>query len=96
MVKKDLAKAVSGVTGFTVRDSVKIIEAVFNKIEEAVVYSDKLFIRGFGTFYLKKFKGKTGRIVKTGVSVKFDDYHKVVIKMSKRLKHKILDVKRLK
>ena len=45
------------------------VNLFFNSIKEALIAEDRVEIRGFGSFNIKKYDGYTGRNPKTGESV---------------------------
>ena len=60
MNKAELISGVAQRTGFTKKDSEKMINAVFDTISEALEKGDKVQIIGFGTFFIRTFKEREG------------------------------------
>ena len=69
MTKKDLIKEVSRAVEITRKESEVIVEAVFSSIIEALQRGDKIELRGFGSFRIRKRDSRTGRNPKTGAGV---------------------------
>ncbi|MGO9118848.1 MAG: HU family DNA-binding protein [Desulfomonilaceae bacterium] len=67
MNKSDLSKSLSKETDLPIRKSEEIIDKVFDTMSNALIAEDRIEIRGFGAFSVRKYKGYTGRNPKTGV-----------------------------
>jgi len=69
MTKAELVEDVSKASHLTRKHSEVIVDAVFSSIVEAIGRGDKVELRGFGTFRLKRRDSRTGRNPKTGAGV---------------------------
>ncbi len=69
MTKAELVEEVARETDLTRKHSEVIVEAVFSSIIEALQKGDKIELRGFGSFRLRRRDGRTGRNPKTGAGV---------------------------
>ena len=69
MTKAELVDTVSRVSDLTRKHSEVIVEAVFSSIIEALQRGDKIELRGFGSFRIRKRDSRTGRNPKTGAGV---------------------------
>ena len=69
MTKAELVDAVSRVSDLTRKHSEVIVDAVFTSIMDALHKGDKIELRGFGSFRVRRRDGRTGRNPKTGVGV---------------------------
>jgi len=69
MNKSDLIAALAGETDLTRRKAEEIVNTVFDTMAGALVRDDRIEIRGFGSFTVKKYKGYTGRNPKTGQKI---------------------------
>ena len=67
MNKSDLSKSLSKETDLPIRKSEEIIDKVFDTMSNALIAEDRIEIRGFGAFSVRKYEGYTGRNPKTGV-----------------------------
>ncbi len=66
MNKSELISVVAEKTGFTKKDTEKVVNAVFDGIGEALAKGDKVQIIGFGTFDVRDRKEREGRNPATG------------------------------
>ena len=64
----------------------------FDNIKKALAEGDKVEIRGFGSFVLKKYKGYTGRNPKTGEPVEVEPKVLPVFRTGKDLKERIMEL----
>jgi integration host factor subunit beta len=69
MTKAELVDEVSKVSDLTRKHSEVIVEAVFTSIINALHQGDKIELRGFGSFRLRRRDSRTGRTPKTGAGV---------------------------
>ena len=61
MTKAELVKEVAGKTGIETSACSAIIEATMESIKENMAAGNEVFLRGFGSFTLKKRASKTAR-----------------------------------
>ncbi len=67
-----------------------IVDSFCHSIEKALKYGQKIELRGFGTFFVKKLKEKySARNPKTGELIYIPEKNKVRFRSSKILKKKI-------
>jgi integration host factor subunit beta len=69
MTKAELIEELSAVANITRKHSEVIVDAVFSSIVAALQQGEKIELRGFGTFKLRRRESRTGRNPKTGVGV---------------------------
>ena len=86
MTKADLVDEVSRATELSRKDSEVIVEALFDSVVRALKNSDKLEVRGFGSFRIRKRKARQGRNPKTGEKVDVPEKKVPYFKPSKELK----------
>jgi integration host factor subunit beta len=86
MTKADLIEKVSRAAGMSRKDSEVIIETIFESIVQALRSSDKLEVRGFGSFRTRERKSRVGRNPKTGERVEVPPKRVPYFKPSKALK----------
>ena len=89
MTKIDLTDRVAGLGDLTRRDSEVIVETMFDAIVDALKASDKVEVRGFGSFRTRQRNSRTGRNPKTGVSVAVPAKKVPFFKPSKELRELI-------
>ena len=89
MTKADLIDGVSQAVGMTRRDSEIIVETIFDSISKALRASEKIEIRGFGSFRTRQRKPRIGRNPKTGARVEVPSKTVAYFKPGKELKERI-------
>jgi len=87
MTKAELVEEVSRVSDLTKKHSEVIVDTVFKSIIDALHRGEKIELRGFGSFRLRKREPRKGRNPKTGDKV--DVPPKKVFKPGKELKELI-------
>ena len=87
MTKTDLIEEVSLKTDeLTKKQTEIIVNMLFDSIKEALAEGDKIEIRGFGSFRLRKRRTREGRNPKTGENVNVPDKKVPFFKAGKELK----------
>jgi integration host factor subunit beta len=66
MTKADLVEEVSRVSDLTKKHSEQIVDTLFKSIIDALQRGEKIELRGFGSFRLRKREPRKGRNPKTG------------------------------
>ena len=89
MTKSDLVERLTEKTNLTKKKVEAIVNCVFDTMFEALVNSDRIEIRGFGSWYVKDYKSYTGRNPKTGTSVKVGEKKLPFFKVGKELKEMV-------
>jgi integration host factor subunit beta len=70
MTKAELVEEVSRVSDLTKKHSEVIVDTVFKSIIDALHRGEKIELRGFGSFRLRKREPRKGRNPKTGKELK--------------------------
>jgi len=86
MTKADLIDEVSRAVEMTRKDSELMVETIFESIVNALRASDKIEIRGFGSFRTRQRQSRIGRNPKTGARVEVPPKKVPYFKPSKELK----------
>ena len=86
MTKAELIEEVSRVVEMTRKDSEVIVEAIFDSVVRSLRNSDKIEIRGFGSFRTRQRQPRVGRNPKTGARVDVPAKRIPYFKPSKELK----------
>ncbi|TNC48952.1 integration host factor subunit beta [Rubellimicrobium rubrum] len=73
------------------RDVEKIVNVIFDRIVEAMAQGNRVELRGFGAFSVKKRDGRTGRNPRTGEAVDVDEKHVPFFKTGKLLRDRLND-----
>ena len=89
MTKSDLIEELTQKLQLTKKKVESIVNCCFDTMFEALVNGDRIEIRGFGSWYVKSYKGYTGRNPKTGTSVEVPEKKLPFFKVGKELKKRI-------
>ena len=71
------------------RDVEKIVNTIFEEIIETMAGGDRVELRGFGAFSVKKRDSRTGRTPRTGESVAVEEKHVPFFKTGKLLRDRL-------
>lgn len=71
------------------RDVERIVNTVFDEIIEAMSRGDRVELRGFGAFSVKKRDARIGRNPRTGDAVKVEEKHVPFFKTGKLLRDRL-------
>ena len=71
------------------RDVEKIVNTIFEEIIETMAGGDRVELRGFGAFSVKKRDSRTGRNPRTGESVAVEEKHVPFFKAGKLLRDRL-------
>ncbi len=66
MTKADLVEEVIRVADLSKKDAESVVNTVFSQIMEALRSDDKIELRGFGSFRVRRRRSRLGRNPKTG------------------------------
>ena len=88
IVKSKLLKQLSNnYPNFLKKDLEKFTNIILNEIKKALRRGDRVELRGFGTFFVKKIKEKySARNPKTGEIIYVPEKNRIRFKASKKLK----------
>ncbi len=89
MNKVDLIQALKNSNNLSRLEAEKIVTLFFDQITEALAQGERVEIRGLCSFYVKKYKGYTGRNPKTGEKVKIKPKKLPFFKVGKELKERV-------
>lgn len=70
MTKAEIIEQIVASTGIEKPTVAATMEAVMETIKQNMVKGENIYLRGFGTFLLKKRAAKTGRNISKGTSIK--------------------------
>lgn len=71
------------------RDVEKIVNTIFEEITDALANGDRVELRGFGAFSVKKRDARVGRNPRTGESVAVEEKHVPFFKTGKLLRDRL-------
>lgn len=71
------------------RDVERIVNTIFDEITGAMARGDRVELRGFGAFSVKKRDARIGRNPRTGASVNVEEKHVPFFKTGKLLRDRL-------
>ena len=71
------------------RDVEKIVNTIFNEITDALASGNRVELRGFGAFSVKKRDARIGRNPRTGERVEVEEKHVPFFKTGKLLRDRL-------
>ena len=71
------------------RDVERIVNTIFEEIIDAMARGDRVELRGFGAFSVKKRDARTGRNPRTGEAVDVEEKHVPFFKTGKLLRDRL-------
>jgi integration host factor subunit beta len=83
MNKLDLIASLSKETDLSARKAQEVVDTFFDTMSKALIGGDRIEIRGFGAFSVRKYEGYTGRNPKTGVTTVVEAKRLPFFKMGK-------------
>lgn len=96
MRKADLVNVISEKTGVPKVDVLVSIETFFNEIKDTLSTGENVYIRGFGSFVIKKRAKKIGRHIKKNVALEIPEHYIPAFKPAKIFMDQVKDsVKKL-
>lgn len=90
MIKSELiAKMVENNPHLYQRDVERIVGTIFEEISVALAKGDRVELRGFGAFSVKRRPARTGRNPRTGATVEVEEKFVPYFKTGKDLRQKL-------
>ena len=83
MRKADLITKISEKTGIAKVDVLVAMEAFFKEAKESLKKGENVYIRGFGSFVVKKRAKKIGRNIKKNIAIEIPEHYIPVFKPAK-------------
>ncbi len=90
MRKADLINKISDKTGIPKVDVLVTLETMFREIKSSLAGGENLYIRGFGSFIIKKRAAKIGRNIKKNIAVAIPEHFIPAFKPAKEF---VLEIK---
>lgn len=75
MRKADLVTAISEKTGVPKVDVLVSLETFFKEVKNSLADGENVYIRGFGSFVIKKRAKKIGRHIKKNVAIEIPEHY---------------------
>lgn len=83
MRKADLVAIISEKTGVPKVDVLVTLETFFTEVKDTLSSGEDVFVRGFGSFVLKKRARKIGRHIKKNVAIEIPEHYIPAFKPAK-------------
>ncbi|MCX7704904.1 MAG: integration host factor subunit beta [bacterium] len=83
MIKKDFVEEIAKETGLSKSMIRMIVEKFIDQIRESLLKKERIELRNFGVFKVKKVKPKKGRNLRTGEQIPVPERWKVTFKPSR-------------
>ncbi len=90
MTRSDLIELFTLKTDVTIPVAEAIVHEIFGCMSEALVAGDRIEIRGFGSFEIREYEGRSGRNPKTGEVIKVGPKKSPFFKVGKELKERVM------
>ncbi len=75
MRKADLVAAISEKTGIAKVDVLVALESFFTEVKDTLTKGENVYIRGFGSFVVKKRAKKIGRHIKKNIAIEIPEHY---------------------
>jgi integration host factor subunit beta len=89
MNRSDLINELKNQTLLSRKDAEKFVETFFGAVSDTLMKNDRVEIRGFGSFTVKKYKPYVGRNPKTGTKISVPPKKLPFFKVGKELKEMV-------
>jgi len=89
MTKSELIETLAKAEGITLKAAETAVNVTFQSMEQSLFRSERLEIRGFGSFKVKEYEGYKGRNPKTGELIEVSSKKLPFFKVGKELKERV-------
>lgn len=89
MTKADIVNSISQKTGIDKPTVLNIVEAFMTSVKESLANEENVYLRGFGSFILKKRAQKTARNISKNTTIIIPEHNIPAFKPAKTFKHEI-------
>ena len=69
MTKLDIVAKISAKTGIEKKETMAVVEAFMSVVKSSMCEGKNVYLRGFGTLYIKKRAQKPGRIISRNTTI---------------------------
>ncbi len=91
MRKADLVAAISEKTGVPKVDVLVTLETFFKEVKGSLADGENVYIRGFGSFVIKKRAKKIGRHIKKNIAIEIPEHYIPAFKPAKVFVEQVKD-----
>lgn len=89
MRKADVVNSIAEKTGIPKVDILVALEAFFKEVKTSLIEGEPVYVRGFGSFILKKRAAKIGRNIKKNIAVEIPEHFIPAFKPAKEFVHAV-------
>lgn len=89
MTKSELVEVVAQRMDVSKKRAEAIVNAVFDSMKQALLDDERVELRGFGSFSIRNYDGRTGRNPRTGEEVEVPPKKSVHFKVGKELRERV-------
>ena len=89
MTKADIVNSISQKTGIDKPTVLNIVEAFMTSVKESLANEENVYLRGFGSFILKKRAQKTARNISKNTTIIIPEHNIPSFKPAKTFMHEI-------
>ena len=89
MNKSHLIETLARTENLTIKTAEDVVNTIFKEMEKALIRSERIEIRGFGSFKIKKYNSYNGRNPKTGKIIKVESKKLPFFKVGRELKERV-------
>jgi len=86
MKKKEIIREIAKKTGIEVMQTETIVESFMSTVKEQLSNNEIIYLRGFGSFQLKKRAAKKARIIRKNIAITIPAHYIPSFKPSKKFK----------
>lgn len=83
MTKAEIVKVISDKTGINKKDTLVVVEALMDTVKETMIGGEEVFLRGFGSFIIKRRAAKPARDISKNVTVMIPEHNIPAFKPAK-------------
>ena len=91
MNRSDLIEQLAERRGINLAVAETVVHEIFASMADTLIASNRIEIRGFGSFEIREYEGYSGRNPKTGLEVVVKPKKSPFFKVGKELKERIMD-----
>lgn len=93
MRKADIVGSIAEKTGIPKVDILVALETFFKEVKTSLIEGEPVYVRGFGSFILKKRAAKIGRNIKKNVAVEIPEHFIPAFKPAKEFSQAVKESK---
>jgi DNA-binding protein HU-beta len=86
LTKADIVDVIASATGLTKVETEAVVDGFISTVINSLKEGKNIEIRGFGSFKVKKRRGRMARNPRTGEQVRVEEHYVPLFKVSKELK----------